>query len=57
MNTRGGPGIVLATVAFDLGIINEIFFVTLVMIAVVTSLMAGYWFRLVLSKKWPLLKE
>ena len=30
MNTRGGPGIVLATVAFGLGIINQTFFVTLV---------------------------
>ena len=27
MNTRGGPGIVLATVAFDMGVINETFFV------------------------------
>jgi len=57
MNTRGGPGIVLATVAFDLGIINETFFSTLVMIAIVTSLLAGYWFKLVLSKGWELLKE
>jgi Kef-type K+ transport system membrane component KefB len=57
MNTRGGPGIVLATVAFDLGIINEVFFVTLVMIAIVTSLMAGYWFKWVLTKGWNLLKE
>jgi Kef-type K+ transport system membrane component KefB len=57
MNTRGGPGIVLATVAFDIGIINEIFFVTLVMVAIVTSLMAGYWFKWVLGKGLPLLKE
>lgn len=55
MNTRGGPGIVLATVAFDLGIINQTFFVTLVLIAIVTSLLAGYWFRYVISKGWPLL--
>ncbi|MEJ2557356.1 MAG: cation:proton antiporter, partial [Anaerolineae bacterium] len=55
MNTRGGPGIVLATVAFDLGIINQTFFVTLVLIAIVTSLLAGYWFRSVISKGWPLL--
>lgn len=55
MNTRGGPGIVLATVAFDLGIINQTFFVTLVLIAIVTSLLAGYWFKYVISKGWPLL--
>jgi Kef-type K+ transport system membrane component KefB len=56
MNTRGGPGIVLATVVFDLGIINETFFVTLVLAAIVTSLAAGCWFKYVLSKGWDLLK-
>jgi len=56
MNARGGPGIVLATVAFDLGIINEVFFVTLVLTAVLTSLFSGYWLRFVLSKGWELLK-
>lgn len=55
MNARGGPGIVLATVAFDLGIISQTFFVTLVLIAIVTSLLAGYWFQFVISKGWPLL--
>lgn len=57
MNTRGGPGIILATVAFDMGIINETFFVVLVMIAIVTSLLAGYWFRFVLLKGWKLLND
>ncbi len=57
MNARGGPGIVLATVAFDLGIINETFFAILVLIAIVTSLAAGYWLRFVLSKGWELMKE
>ncbi|MDD5633997.1 MAG: cation:proton antiporter [Candidatus Omnitrophica bacterium] len=56
MNTRGGPGIVLATVVFDLGIINETFFVTLVLAAITTSLVAGYWFKYVLSKGWDLLR-
>jgi Kef-type K+ transport system membrane component KefB len=56
MNTRGGPGIVLATVVFDLGIINETFFVALVLAAIITSLAAGFWFRYVLSKGWELLK-
>jgi Kef-type K+ transport system membrane component KefB len=57
MNARGGPGIVLATIAFDLAIINQTFFVTLVLIAIVTSLLAGYWFKYVLSKGWPLLRS
>ena len=57
MNARGGPGIVLATIAFDLGIINQTFFVTLVLLAIVTSLLAGYWFKYVISKGWPLLKS
>ena len=55
MNTRGGPGIVLATVAFDLGIINESLFATLVMLAIITSLIAGYWLKFVLRKQWELL--
>jgi Kef-type K+ transport system membrane component KefB len=54
MNTRGGPGIVLATVAFETGIINETFFAGLVMIAIVTSLVAGYWFKRVISNGWRL---
>jgi Kef-type K+ transport system membrane component KefB len=56
LNARGGPGIVLASVAFDAKIIDERFFVTLVLTAVVTSLFAGGWFRYVLSKGWPLLR-
>jgi len=56
MNARGGPGIVLATIAFDLGIINQTLFVTLILIALVTSFMAGSWFKYVLSKGWPLFK-
>lgn len=56
MNTRGGPGIVLATVVFDLGIIDETFFVTLVLAAIVTSLAAGYWFKYILTKGPDLLK-
>lgn len=57
MNTRGGPGIVLATIAFDLGIISELFFVTLVLVAVITSLLAGVWFKMVLRKGWELLES
>jgi Kef-type K+ transport system membrane component KefB len=55
MNARGGPGIVLAAVAFDAGIINEEFFVTLVLLAVVTSLAAGSWLERVIRSGRPLL--
>ncbi|MBI2937938.1 MAG: cation:proton antiporter [Thaumarchaeota archaeon] len=57
LNTRGGPGIVLATVAFNLGIINETLFTTLVMTAIITSLFAGYWLRYVVAKGWTLFHE
>ncbi len=55
MNARGGPGIVLATVAFDLGLISETFFVALVLVAIVTSLIAGYWLRYVKARGGELL--
>ena len=45
----------MATVAFDLGLISEMFFVALVLTAIVTSLVAGYWLRLVKGKGWRLL--
>ena len=54
-NARGGPGIVLASVAYDAGIINAAFYTTLVITAVVTSQITGAWLRFVLSKGWPLL--
>jgi Kef-type K+ transport system membrane component KefB len=54
-NARGGPGIVLASVAFDAGIISSQFYTTLVVAAVVTSQMAGAWLDYVLRKGWPLL--
>jgi hypothetical protein len=57
MNTRGGPGIVLATVAYGLVIISENLFTVLVMVAIITSLMAGYWFKFVLNKRWELLPD
>jgi Kef-type K+ transport system membrane component KefB len=43
MNARGGPGIVLASTAYAAGIINQTFFVSLVMLSIVTSLVAGSW--------------
>src|SRR6185312_15101615 len=55
-NARGGPGIVLASVAFDAGIISPKFYTTLVLAAVLTSQVAGAWLDYVLKKGWPLLK-
>lgn len=54
-NARGGPGIVLASVAFDAGIISPQFYTTLVIAAVLTSQFAGAWLDYVLRKGWPLL--
>jgi Kef-type K+ transport system membrane component KefB len=54
-NARGGPGIVLASVAYDAGIINAPFYTTLVLTAIVTSQIAGMWLRFVLNRGWPLL--
>jgi Kef-type K+ transport system membrane component KefB len=56
-NARGGPGIVLASVAFDAGIINAQFYTTLVLTAVLTSQFAGAWLDYVLRKGKPLLTE
>jgi Kef-type K+ transport system membrane component KefB len=55
-NARGGPGIVLASVAFEAGIISSQFYTTLVVVAVLTSQFAGAWLDYVLRKGWPLLK-
>lgn len=54
-NARGGPGIVLASVAFDAGIISSQFYTTLIVAAVLTSQVAGAWLDYVLRKGWPLL--
>jgi Kef-type K+ transport system membrane component KefB len=54
-NARGGPGIVLASVAFGAGIISAKFYTTLVVAAVVTSQLAGAWLDYVLRRGWPLL--
>ncbi len=54
-NARGGPGIVLASVAFDARIINATFYTTLVLAAVITSQFAGAWLEYVLRRGWPLL--
>jgi len=54
-NARGGPGIVLASIAFDAGIINAKFYTALVLVAVITSQFAGAWLDYVLHRGWPLL--
>jgi Kef-type K+ transport system membrane component KefB len=55
MNARGGPGIVLASVAYDAGIISPKFYTALVLAAVITSQMAGAWLDYLLRRGWPLL--
>lgn len=45
MNARGGPGIVLATVAYSYGIINVEFFTVLILTTMLSSMIAGYWLR------------
>lgn len=45
MNARGGPGIVLATVAYSYKIINIEFFTVLILTTMLSSLIAGYWLR------------
>ncbi|HVH86179.1 MAG TPA: cation:proton antiporter [Terriglobales bacterium] len=56
-NARGGPGIVLASVAYEAGIINAPFYTTLILLAVITSQAAGAWLEHVLRKGKPLLTE
>jgi Kef-type K+ transport system membrane component KefB len=56
-NARGGPGIVLASVAYEAGIISAPFYTTLILLAVITSQAAGAWLEFVLHKGRPLLTE
>jgi Kef-type K+ transport system membrane component KefB len=56
-NARGGPGIVLASVAYEAGIINAPFYTTLILLAVITSQAAGAWLEFVLRSGKPLLTE
>ena len=45
MNARGGPGIVLATVAYSYNIISLEFFTVLILTTMLSSMTAGYWLR------------
>jgi len=55
-NARGGPGIILASVAYDAGIINAACYTTLVLLAILSSQAAGAWLEYVLHQGWPLLR-
>ena len=55
MNARGGPGIVLASLALDAGIIDARLHVVFVLLAILTSMMAGAWLQAELRKGRPLL--
>ena len=57
LNARGGPGIVIASLAFDAGIISQGFFAILVLTAVLTSLIAGSWLGHVARSGQSLLSE
>ncbi|MEO8725110.1 MAG: cation:proton antiporter [Acidobacteriaceae bacterium] len=56
-NARGGPGIVLASVALEAGIISAPFYTTLILTAVITSQAAGWWLEFVMRKGWGLLNS
>jgi len=43
LNARGGPGIVLATIALGAGVVNRSFYTSMVLLSVLTSQMAGTW--------------
>lgn len=57
LNARGALGIVVATIAFEAGIISEKFFVAMVLSALVTVLIAGWWLRHLLRKGHDLLAK
>lgn len=54
-NARGGPGIVLAGIAFESGLITASFYTTLVITAIITSQWAALWLKLQIKKGRPLL--
>lgn len=54
LNARGGPGIVLASVALGAGIIDQNLYACLVLLAILTSLAAGSWLGAVVRAGRPL---
>ncbi len=57
MNARGGPGIVLATVAYSYNIISIEFFTVLILTTMVSSMIAGYWLRIQQKKSSTVFEE
>jgi len=57
MNARGGPGIVLATVAYSYNIISLEFFTVLILTTMLSSLIAGYYLRLQQKKDAKVFNE
>ncbi|MFH8492037.1 cation:proton antiporter [Streptomyces longisporoflavus] len=43
LNARGTPGVLMATVTYEAGVINARFFAALVLMSVVTCQIAGFW--------------
>lgn len=56
-NARGGPGIVLASVAHEAGIVNAFGYTSLVLLALVTSQAAGAWLQRAMGEERALLGE
>jgi Kef-type K+ transport system membrane component KefB len=54
-NARGGPGIVLAGIAFESGLVTGSFYTTLVLTAILTSQMSAMWLKWVLKNNRLLL--
>jgi Kef-type K+ transport system membrane component KefB len=57
MNARGGPGIVLATVAYSYNIISLEFFTVLILTTMLSSMIAGYYLRLQQKKDANIFNE
>ena len=57
MNARGGPGIVLATVAYASNIISLEFFTVLIITTMVSSMIAGYYLRFQQKKNPKIFNE
>lgn len=55
LNARGGPGIVVASVAHEAGIVSDDLATALVLLAVLTSQAAGAWLGAVVRRGLPLL--
>lgn len=50
LNAHGGPAIVLASVAFDAKMIGDEFYVDLILLALITSVIAGWWLEAELNR-------